>query len=754
VVDRKTKSRSEQRRGGREGPIEVAVIGGGCASIAAAFELTRPELNGKYHVTVYQLGWRLGGKGASGRGPANRIEEHGLHIWLGFYENAFRLIRDCYAELRREPEKCRIADWRDAFFPDPFVGVAHPSQAGEWLQWTAFFPPADGLPGDSLGPENPFTIKGYVKRTAALLRMLLTGVQTHRSAQATPVDQGMSENSATAARKGDGSGDSIVRGVKRLLKYGILGTAAGLVEAAARLEVILDALPNHSQNVALDLLHELTHAVRKRLEEVIHRDDDTRYIWEIVDLVLAILTGIIRFGIVTDPRGFDAINDYECREWLKLNGASDASLDSAFVRGLFDLAMAYPGGDVERPALAAGQAIRGALRMFFTYRGALFWKMRAGMGDVVFAPLYEVLKRRGVTFEFFHRLENIRLADRTKLEPGERPYVEALEFDVQAHVAHPPDSEEPAQAAQTEYRPLLDVDGLPCWPAAPDYSQLVDGARLRSERWEFESFWDRRKAESKTLHVGDDFDFVVMGVGVGAIPYLCGELIESDPRWREMVEHVRSVPTQAFQIWLREPMSELGWNHPPVSLSAFVKPFDTWADMSHLLGEEKWNGETRSIAYFCSVLEDASIPPGRDDKDYPRRRSADVRENAIRFLNRHIAHLWPKAAEGADRFRWQLLVGHAAPPGGTPVNEGAFDSQFWTANVNPSDRYVLALPGSLKYRISPLDNTYDNLTIAGDWTDCGFTEGCVEAAVISGRLAAHALCKSPALEDIIGYDHP
>ena len=31
-------------------------------------------------------------------------------------------------------------------------------------------------------------------------------------------------------------------------------------------------------------------------------------------------------------------------------------------------------------------------------------------------------------------------------------------------------------------------------------------------------------------------------------------------------------------------------------------------------------------------------------------------------------------------------------------------------------------------------------------------EGCVEAAVISGRLAAHALSKSPPLEEIIGYD--
>ena len=88
------------------------------------------------------------------------------------------------------------------------------------------------------------------------------------------------------------------------------------------------------------------------------------------------------------------------------------------------------------------------------------------------------------------------------------------------------------------------------------------------------------------------------------------------------------------------------------------------------------------------------------------------------------------------------------------TDEAAINSQFWTANVNPSDRYTLALPGSIKYRISPLDNTYDNLTICGDWTACGFDEGCVEAAVMSGRLAAHALCKLPELEDIIGYDHP
>src|SRR5262245_41006162 len=107
----------------RPSPTKVAIIGGGCAGVTAAFELTRPELEGRFEVTVYQLGWRLGGKGASGRGPADRIEEHGLHLWMGFYENAFRLMRECYAELGRDRDQHAMADWTDAFVADPVCGV-------------------------------------------------------------------------------------------------------------------------------------------------------------------------------------------------------------------------------------------------------------------------------------------------------------------------------------------------------------------------------------------------------------------------------------------------------------------------------------------------------------------------------------------------------------------------------------------------------------------------------------------------------
>src|SRR5277367_1813043 len=80
----------------------IAVLGGGISALTTVYDLTSdPDWQNKYDITVYQLGWRIGGKGASSRNPdfENRIEEHGLHIWLGFYENAFRLMRDCYGQL-------------------------------------------------------------------------------------------------------------------------------------------------------------------------------------------------------------------------------------------------------------------------------------------------------------------------------------------------------------------------------------------------------------------------------------------------------------------------------------------------------------------------------------------------------------------------------------------------------------------------------------------------------------------------------
>jgi uncharacterized protein with NAD-binding domain and iron-sulfur cluster len=221
-------------------------------------------------------------------------------------------------------------------------------------------------------------------------------------------------------------------------------------------------------------------------------------------------------------------------------------------------------------------------------------------------------------------------------------------------------------------------------------------------------------------------------------------LVERSARWKAMTENVKSVATQALQIWLREDMRSLGWTAPPVNLSSWVEPFDTWADMTHLLPVEDWKEPVRAIAYFCSPLPEETT--SQDDAGHAEVHAA-VRASAIRFLSRDVGTLWPGAVADGD-FRWSLLAAET-PPGEHPI-----DGQFWTGNVRPSDRYTLSLPGSTRFRISPLDMSFDNLTIAGDWTQSGLDSGCVESAVMSGKLASHALSQKPALSSILGYDHP
>jgi uncharacterized protein with NAD-binding domain and iron-sulfur cluster len=713
-------------------PIRVAVIGGGAAAVTAAFELTRPEHNSRYQVTVYQAGWRLGGKGASGRGAAGRIEEHGLHIWFGCYENAFQIMRQCYAELGDDALTCPFRDWKDAFVAASRVGHADLLPGGKWLTHTADFSPAEGLPGDPLEPNNPFSVSSYLARTVALIRTMLRDIETRTA------DQKQTRVYRTTLHEGQGAGslDDLVGTIADLLRGGIMMTTAALVQSLALLEAGLRQLAGEGPGALLQPLLQLLHALRDPLTDLAFADAD-RFIAEFIDIMVAILVGCLRFGLVTSPSGFDAIDNYELRAWLRLNGAEERSLHGGFMGALYDLSFAYEDGDPNRPSIAAGQGLRGFFRIFFGHRGPFAWKMRAGMGDVMFAPLYRLLSRRGVSFEFFHRLENVGIT----ASAADSPHVSSLEFLVQAETAD-----------GSEYQPLIDVEGLGCWPSEPDFRQLRDGAALAAEKREFESHNDNRGVRRKTIRVVEDFDFVVLGVSIGEIPRVCREILAMDERWRAMVQKVKTVATQSFQIWLQPDLQETGWLGRSVTLSGISHPFKTWADMSQVIPYEHWQRRPGSLAYFCGVISDAAA--GADNIAASR---DTVRREAIRFVRMRINNLWPLATSSSGEFRWDWLVDPATdqdPRAPKRSGEARFDTQFWTANVYPSDRYVLSLPGSGKFRISPLDRTYDNLTIAGDWTECGFNVGCVEAAVMSGRLAAHAISLFPRLEDIIGYDHP
>ena len=151
---------------------KVVILGGGMAGLSAAWRLSEPGWRDRFDsITVYQRGWRLGGKGASSRGANGRIEEHGLHIWLGSYENAFGLLRECYAELDRATTDpaAPIQTWDEALIPGDNLGLA--DQLGsDWLMWLGTFTRNGGLPGepDSTGREQ--TVVEFTQRAIRLVR--------------------------------------------------------------------------------------------------------------------------------------------------------------------------------------------------------------------------------------------------------------------------------------------------------------------------------------------------------------------------------------------------------------------------------------------------------------------------------------------------------------------------------------------------------------------------------------------------------
>ena len=156
-------------------------------------------------------------------------------------------------------------------------------------------------------------------------------------------------------------------------------------------------------------LPSLVEPLRHSLRAAVRTNAAARRSYELVELVTANLVGVMVDGLLTNPDGFGAINHLDYREWLLGHGMDPASLGSPILRGMYDLVFGYEGGDPARPRFSAGVGLELATKMLLEYSGALFWKMQAGMGEVIFAPLFEVLRRRGVEFRFFHRVDALRL---------------------------------------------------------------------------------------------------------------------------------------------------------------------------------------------------------------------------------------------------------------------------------------------------------------------------------------------------------
>jgi uncharacterized protein with NAD-binding domain and iron-sulfur cluster len=696
--------------------VRVIILGGGMAGLAAAWALSDPGSASEVEsVTVYQRGWRLGGKGASSRGVHGRIEEHGLHVWLGYYHNAFRLMRQVYQQLDRPTAapRCPILSWRDAIVPAGRVGVAEEVQ-GRWSPWVATFTGDIREPGTDASQTGPLTVAETVRRSVQLLVDLSSSLGRGNPPMRPP---GVVLSGSARRPGADAKADDPFRSLADFGDLARQAEAAALVAAVTAAE-LLGKAPGRSEPLAAAVAEHLDRLAVDWADRIRH-DEAARRLWQVAGLVLACARGAVSDGLLDGPAGFAAIDHLDFREWLAGHGASPETLGSPLVRGMYDLVFAYEGGDPSRPRFAAGVGLFLASKLFFEYQGSIFWKLRAGMGEVVFAPLYAALRARGVRFEFFHRVEQLHLS-------ADRRSVAAVAVARQTRLA----------AGLASYDPLVDVGGLPCFPAHPRCEQLATEAAA-----DLESHWgDRGGEETVTVTAGADFDAVVLATSLGMVPFVCRELLADSARWRRMVANVPTVATQALQVWLRATDAELGAPHGNPTISGLGAPFQTYASMGHLVVQEAWPEEERpgTVAYLCSTLAD-------DLARRPADAAATVRRHAVEFLERCAAELWPGAVDAAGRFRWDLLAG-----GGEVEGPARLSSQYWTASVDPSDRYVQSPPGSVVHRLRADESGYDNLFLAGDWINCGLNAGCIEAAVMGGLEAANAVRGRPLLEGVTG----
>jgi uncharacterized protein with NAD-binding domain and iron-sulfur cluster len=714
--------------------VKIAILGGGVGGCTAALWLTDPAQNGRYDVTIYQMGWRLGGKGASGRNLdpnlGHRSEEHGLHIWFGFYENAFRAIRKAYEEMGPNGP---FDDWDDAY-KGAEEGVIADRHTGRWNFWGYHFPTYPGSPGD----DTPMpSLWQYILRA---MEWLAKNVETH------PVLRTLAKPSTPVhpVQSPVGVAAKIFRKVSELIESGIdLLIPHSHIHRALNTARLLPQIPGLINPLDLGAiiadLRTFIHVLHERItDEMLALDGDLARLVYILDMAVTSLLGLMIDGCLW--KGFDILDDIEFCAWLKHHGARFYTLDSGVLKGLYDLPFAYEDGKTGpngRPNLAAGVAVRCMLRIFFGYKGNYIFKMEAGMGETVFAPIYLALKKRGVKFEFFHRVENLGLS-------ADKASIATIDIARQATTTDP------------EYYPLLDMtlkDGktFHVWPAEPLPGKLSSPVPAKGEP-SFESRWCAvPPVEKRTLRAGVDFDKVVLGMSLAAVAEATPELRAANPRWRDMCMHIKTTRTQCAQLWMLPKAADLGWDpqhelKEGALVDGYTDPLNTWMDQSVILNTETWTPANNAsgtvpgfLAYFCGPAEDDPDEPPPNDKAYPENQRLKAKATAESFFKTEIKPLWPKVVDTSGALDWSKVFDPANRTGAARS-----DGQYYRVNIDPTERYVLSVAGSTKYRLRADQSGFRNLFLAGDWTLNGLNCGCVESAALSGTQTSRAISGIPA----------
>ncbi|MBY6014211.1 NAD(P)-binding protein [Qipengyuania gaetbuli] len=685
----------------------VAILGGGLSGVVTAFYLSAPEQRGKYDITIYQLGWRLGGKCATGRNQdhGDRVQEHGLHVFMGAYQNAFRMVQEAYAEARNRP----FEKWEDVFTRQDWLTLMDKENAYA-SPWVMKVPVMPGTPGIDRAPD----LWGRMAQVLEWIESELLG--THgKTFSSHPDLSALSWWRRILTR--------LLLGVQHLVPQ----AASVLVRDALELVQLLVEDPrkhgSHHHGLLAELLAGLRSWIQRRARPLLEKDDELRHFWVCADLGLSSLIGSLRDGLLFDPEAnLERVNQLDYREWLRSHGADEISLQSALIRSLYDLIFAYPQGDWTGPGEVEAGTMVVSLMNTATYQGSIIWKFNSATGDAIVQPIYEVLKQRGVKVEFFHRVDRL-------VPSADGSEIAAVEIGRQVELAG--ETYHPLRTIEFADRPAMHV-----WPDRPLYRQIKDGEKLEASGADLESHWTdwQDPLPPLVLKSGDDYDALVLAIPPAAHATICRDLISQKSEWRRFNTTIRSTATQSLQTWMDKTEKGLGWDKPSL-VGAYDKVnLNTWCDISEVLATESWPKESGvcSEQIMCGPLPCKDTLPPSSDHEYPARQQAIVDQLADDFLN------------GDGSYFWHREFGPGGPDKGTIL------SRYSRANIDPSERYTLTVRGSTRHRMTASGSTYSNLYLTGDWIQNGQNLGSFEATTISGMLASHAISKFPT--DIMGVD--
>ena len=364
---------------------KIAILGGGMAGLTAAWELTRtPQLAQENQVTVYQLGWRLGGKGASGRSKDGQILEHGLHIWFGCYDNAFRMLKDVYAQT---PGGSPLKSWRDAFTPQNYALFGYDDNGQRGYDAITF----DGNAREP-GSDN---VTSSLWDLAVTLYKFVRNLLHQEFVNDLEVEQG-------TLTTGAGLHIPLILAPFRRAAIEAWSLTAPLVD-----EIAIPRSALHAEAIK-NATRQATQSLRAVAGEGSPRE---RLLHEGLELSGAIVRGVLS-DCYLGHKSLDDLDAEEFEAWLRRHECVLTVSASTLLRTMYDTFFWYLAKVIlVRPNVGAGTALTVVLRATCTYKQAITFKMNAGMGEVVVAPMYEALRARGVRFEFFRKLTRLELDD-------------------------------------------------------------------------------------------------------------------------------------------------------------------------------------------------------------------------------------------------------------------------------------------------------------------------------------------------------